>query len=208
MFFYSTFQAFRSETLTENISAVYIKNDYEPVVLGISTETSNNEVYLTPPNKEEADQALIAYKEKIKRIKEQKRKEEERKRQERLNKISALEAFLNRMNSPMAPHADIIYDTCIKQGSHYCKYYLSIAGVESGFGRISIGCCNAHGLVGINYSNWEDSIKSSSNLISKYYYLKGYDTFETLAYSAYGPHEPEKWIENLYYFYNMMNFLD
>lgn len=168
----------------------------------IVTSPVGVEHILSAPSEEEIENACIKYEEKIKRIQEEQRRIEEARRRERIEKVNNLQQFLARQGSPMAPYAEIILDSCVKYGEHYCKFFLSIAGVESGFGRIPLGCCNAWGMVGKYYPSWEISIPAASDWIASHYYLKGVNTFEKLAYSSYGPLNPEKWIGDLYYFYN------
>jgi hypothetical protein len=185
---------------------------WEGDVLGAYEESLSEEVVvispsgiefeLNRPQEEEIEQARVRYEEKIERIQEEQRRIEEARRRERMIRVEALQQHLKRMGSPMAPYAELILDSCEKYGTHYCKFFLSIAGVESGFGRIPIGCCNAWGMVGKYYPSWEVSIPAASDWIASKYYLKGVNTFEALAYSSYGPQNPEKWIGDLYSFYN------
>lgn len=185
----------------------------EGSVLGANTtQTTGNVVvstylggtYELPyPTDQDFIEAEEKYAEKLRKLEEEKKRIEEQKRIERENKIASISGYLTRYKSPMAPYAALIYDSCIPYGSHYCKFFLSIAGVESGFGRV----CpphNAWGWGGARYPSWEYSIPLVSNAIATKYYLKGYNTFEKLAYSSYGPKNPEAWIVNLYSFYNKM----
>jgi len=167
---------------------------------------SRNNLYLKYPEVSDVYEAQSRYEEKLRRIEEERKRIEEEKKQFEI-KVLALNNYLIKKNSPMAPYSRHILETCLNKGSHYCKYYLSIAGVESGFGRIPIGCCNAHGLVGLKFETWEVGITKASNIIYNNYYSKGVDTFEELAYSPYGPVNEEKWIKNLYSYYNQMTFL-
>lgn len=160
------------------------------------------EYSIAAPSEVEIQEAEIKYKEKLRRIEEEKRRKAEEERRKRLNRVSKLENYLSTYGSPMSPHAETILQSCEKYGDHYCKFFLSIAGIESGYGRVAIGCCNAWGMMGVHWSSWEESIPAASDWIAANYYLKGVDTFEELAYSSYGPHDPEAWIGNLYSFYN------
>lgn len=179
-----------------------VKGAYTSRETVVVTSPSGVEYALEEPSPEEIENARIKYEEKIKRIQEEQRRIEEAKRREKMIKVEALRQYLKRMGSPMAPYAEIILDSCEKYGTHYCKFFLSIAGVESGFGRIPIGCCNAWGMIGKYYPSWEVSIPAASDWIASHYYLRGVNTFEALAYSSYGPLNPEKWIGDLYSFYN------
>lgn len=174
--------------------------DYLSTESVVITSPVGTEYELKEPDEEEIQAATIKYEEKIKRIEEEKRRIEEAKRREKMIKVENLSNFLKRMGSPMSPHAEIILDSCEKYGTHYCKFFLSIAGVESGFGRV----CPAHnawGWGGIKFPSWEYSIPYVADQIAQKYYLKGCNTFEVLAYSPYGPKNPEKWIGDLYYFF-------
>lgn len=191
--------AYEGEVLGE-----YIKKD---ITGSYEIVSPNNVVFeLKAPDKQEIEEAKTKYKEKVKRIEEEKRRREEEERRRRMQQIEALRAYLVKMGSPMAPYSENILNTCEPHGIHYCKYFLSIAGVESGFGRIPIGCCNAWGIVGVYYPSWETSIPKASNWLLNTYYYK-YSTFEQLAFSGYhgGDDEAKKaWISNLYYFYNQI----
>ncbi|MBN2015925.1 hypothetical protein JW766_03755 [Candidatus Dojkabacteria bacterium] len=183
-------------------------------VLGAYDSLAQNKIYVESPNgveielkipsEEEVVQAEERYAEKLRKIEEEKKRKEEEERQRRLQKIQPLQNFLYRMGSPMAPYAELILNSCEKYGIHYCKIYLSLAGVESGFGRIPIGCCNAWGLMGVKYPSWEVAIPKASDWIAQNYYLRGVNTIEKLAYSSYGPLNPEKWIQDLYFYYNQI----
>ncbi|MBU0976590.1 MAG: hypothetical protein ABIE03_04575 [Patescibacteria group bacterium] len=186
----------------------------ETSVLGASTVMSEevdfntvNEVEfrLLRPSSEEMLEAKSKYDEKLQRIEEEKRRIEEEKKRERMNKITLIQTYLVSQGSPMAPYSDVILDSCIKYGEHYCKYFLAIAGVESGLGRVCPGH-SAWGMIGFRFASWPEAISFSADWIAGNYYLKGVDTFEELAYSSYGPQNPETWITHLYSFYNQMSF--
>jgi hypothetical protein len=179
---------------------------------GASYEALQSIVYVSPQNTafivekpvdDDIDQAQKLYIDKINRQKEEARRKLEEQERIRNNKIQIIASYLKKQNSPMSPYAANIYDSCIKYGTHYCKYFLSIAGVESGLGRVC-PAYNAWGWGKKRFSGWDQSIPYVSEEIAKKYYLNGYNTFEKLAYSAYGPQNPEKWITNLYSFYNQI----
>lgn len=160
-------------------------------------------LFVQEPDKEEIQEAKTKYEEKLRRIEEEKKRLEEKRKKERQAKVESLRQYLINYGSPMAPHAESVITVCETYGSHYCKFFMSIAGVESGLGRV----CPPHNAWGwgkASYPSWEYSIPHVARQIANNYYYNGYDTFEKLAYSPYGPHNPEKWIQNLYYFYNSM----
>ena len=164
-------------------------------------------IVLETPKEKDINQAKLVYEEKLvqKQIEEKKRKEQEEVERLKQAKIDMIRNFLSSQGSPMVPYAENVYMVCESYGDHYCKYFLAIAGVESGFGRVCVAY-SAWGMVGVKFSSWPDAIQGASQWIANNYYYKGYDTFEELAYSSYGPHNPEKWIGNLYYFYNKIPF--
>ena len=91
-----------------------------------------------------------------------------------------------------------------KYGDEYCKIFLAISGVETGFGRVAYAY-SAWGMIGVKYPSWEVAIPSCADWIATHYYLRGIDTIEELAFSPYhGGDEDAKrqWIKDLYSFYN------
>lgn len=165
---------------------------------------NNVEFILKEPEEDEISEANVKYQEKLKRLEEERIRKEEEEDKLRIMKIDALQKYLNRQNSPMAPYAELILNSCEKYGNHYCKFYLSIAGVESGFGRIC-SSYSAWGMVSVKYPSWEVAIPRAADWIAKNYYLRGFNTFEKLSYdSSYGPVNQEEWVKHLYYFYNML----
>lgn len=199
------FNALRSTDINEPV--------YAGEILGASTSKkdllieikspSGSYIVLTPPIVEEIKVAEVKYTEKLRKQEEERKREEERQRRIRQEKINAINAYLIRQGSPMAPYSELIIQVCEEYGTHYCKFFMSIAGVESGLGRI----CPPHNAWGwghASYPSWEYSIPYVASKIAHNYYYKGYDSFEELAYSPYGPVNEEKWIQNLYFFYNSM----
>ncbi|MDD3647641.1 MAG: hypothetical protein PHS44_04045 [Candidatus Dojkabacteria bacterium] len=183
-------------------------------VLGASTQISHDMVFCTQtgvelslarPVEGEIKEAKEKYELKLQKIAEEKRRIEEEKKRERMNRITGIQAYLTSQGSPMASYSDVILDACSQYGDHYCKYFLAIAGVESGLGRVCPGY-SAWGMIGFRFNSWSEAITFSADWIAGNYYLKGCDTFEELAYSSYGPQNPEAWITHLYSFYNQMAF--
>ena len=187
------------------------QDDDSSQVLGAASNSTNfiqiAGIRVLKPNAEEFINADLKYKQKLAEIEEAKKRAEEEKRAAFEKKVLDLTNYLNKYKSPMAPYSALILNTCMPYGVHYCKFYLSIAAIESGFGRVPIGCCNAHGIVGIKYASWEESIPKTSAFVYNGYYSKGVDTFEELAYSSYGPKNPEAWIGHLYQYYNELEFI-
>lgn len=195
--------------VTQEVVASEIK------VLGImDTRYNNSEILiesqndvsiaLKEPLDEEIEVAKTRYQEKLVRLEEERKQREEQERILKQKRVEDLHNFLVRQGSPMADYSELILDSCEKYGMHYCKFYLSIAGVESGFGRV---CSNysAWGMILVKYPSWEVAIPRAADWIAQNYYLKGYNTFEKLSYdSPYGPHNKEKWVNNLYSFYNII----
>ncbi len=174
------------------------------------TGTSGNDAVsneIPKPKLKEIELAKQRKREEIARKRvEAERREYERKQKE-LEKVNRLRDYLASYGSPMAPYAKQILDSCMKYGKHYCKYFLSIAGVESGFGRIPIGCCNAWGWGSTSPSSWEVSISYHSDEIANRYFLRGFNTFEKLAYSSYHGGDAAArngWIRKLYSYYNQI----
>lgn len=199
------FSTFKGEALQEDVYASILSEEsYEEFNSVIVFSNNRVEYKLEGPEEEEITTAKNKYEEKVKRIEDEKKKQLQFELQERQQKINAISNYLKKQGSPMAPYSHLILDSCEKYSAHYCKYFLSIAGVETGFGRVDYGSYNAWGWGGIRYGNWEISIPSVSDQIAKKYYLRGYNTFESLAYSSFGPQDPEKWIKHLYHFYNQM----
>jgi len=160
---------------------------------------------LEKPSKKDFKKADERYQEKLQGIEEEQQKLEEQKIQQYEQRVSILRAYLYNQASPMAPYAHILLKSCDPYGLHYCKYFISISGVETGFGRVDFGTKNAWGWGGIKFTSWEESIVYVSNAIAQHYYLKGYNTFEKLAYeSNYGAHNADKWVHDLYLYYNQI----
>jgi hypothetical protein len=179
---------------------------YDETLTSTVTFSTQNDIELTipEPSKEEMKEADVRYQEKLRKIEEEKKRKEEEERRAKQQRIDNLSNFLVSMNSPMAPYSELILDSCEKYGTHYCKFNLSIAGVESGFGRVCWEY-SAWGQVGVNYPSWEVSIPKASDWLANNYFLKGANTFESLAKTTYhgGTDEQKQvWIGNLYYFYN------
>lgn len=196
----------------EPIKESFYMAEAESPIAGVSTskvtiDSMNASYILETPQKEDIDKANEKYDEKIKRIQREAELLAEQQARERQNKVVALANYLRGQKSPMADYSTQILDACMPYGVNFCKMYLSIAGVESGFGVVPIGCCNAYGLIGVKYADWNQSITESTKYIATGYYLKGINTFEKLAYSSYGPQNPENWIKDLYYFASQLNFL-
>jgi hypothetical protein len=206
------FLAFNTISNSKTVREVEASNEN---VLGVSDERIENQlivVYshnnveyeLKKPSEEEIDIANEIYLEKLKRLEEERRQKEEEERQKRLAEVEALSSYLKKYRSPMAPYADLIISTCEVYGKDFCKYSLSIAGVESGFGRVCSGY-SAWGMISVKYPSWEESIPRAQKWIAETYYLKGYNTFERLAMTSYhgGSDEAKQiWVGNLYSFYN------
>jgi hypothetical protein len=186
----------RAYAATESISSA--KHEIQDLSVISPTET---EYIISRPTDEDFQIAEQRYDEKIRRIEEERKRQEEIKRQERQRKVKLLQDYLVKRDSPMAGYAELILTSCEKYGSHYCKFFISIAGVESGLGRVC-PAYNAWGWGKKRFASWNDSIPYVADQIAQKYYLKGYNTFEKLAYSSYGPKNPESWIDNLYSFYN------
>lgn len=163
----------------------------------ITQITSKNESIDLLPDISECLLSEERYKTKINKIKEQERLEEIKKNQIEQKRIALLESFLKSKNSPMAPYSRTIIKSCMPYGINYCRFFLSIAGIESGFGIKAYGY-NAWGWGKMKFSSWNQSIPFIANAIASNYYLKGVNTFEKLAYSPYGPKNPESWIINLH----------
>jgi hypothetical protein len=198
---YSTYEPIEAADMSFSVDLFDSENELATVIV---TSPTGIDFELKAPSSEEINEAQVKYQEKLKREEEERRRQEEALRREKMLKIEALRSFLIKKGSPMAPYSEIIYDSCMKYGAHYCKFFLSIAGIESGFGRVPLGCCNAWGIVALRWPSWEVSIPAASDWIARNYYLRGVDTFEELAYSSYGPVNPEGWIKNLYTFYNQI----
>jgi len=190
---------------SNNKSVLGIKSNIEaksgkPILI-----SSNNLKYeIKEPSEEEIDNAWQKYQEKLKTIEEERLRKEEAERALKLQKVNLLSSYLKKMGSPMYNYTELIYDSCIKYGVDYCKLFLSIAGVETGFGRVAYAY-SAWGMIGVKYQSWEEAIPRSADWIARNYYLRGYNTIEKLAYSQYhGGDEIARlaWIGNLYKFYN------
>ncbi|MFC1780601.1 hypothetical protein ACFLY9_02810 [Patescibacteria group bacterium] len=189
------------EASSENILGVSDDRQAKEIVIVYSN--NDIEYELKKPSEEEINEANMKYLEKLKRLEEERRQKEEEERKKRIAEVEALSSFLKKYGSPMASHADLILSTCEVYGKDFCKYSLSIAGVESGFGRVCSGF-SAWGMIGVKYPSWEVSIPRAQKWLAETYYLKGYNTFERLAMTSYhgGSDEAKQiWVGNLYSFY-------
>jgi hypothetical protein len=199
------FSTFNGETLQEDVYASISNEDTHNEVNNFTISFTNGVEYeLEEPNVDDINTAKKRHEEKLKRIEDEQKKLIEIEQQKNQQRINAISNYLIKQGSPMAPYSHLILNSCEKYSVHYCKYFLSIAGVETGFGRVDYGSYNAWGWGGIRYGSWELSIPRVADQIAKSYYLRGYNTFESLAYSSFGPQDPEEWIRHLYHFYNQM----
>ena len=159
---------------------------------------------LARPSSAEIEEAWVIYQEKMKKLEEERRRQEEERLKIRNQRIEALANYLKNMGSPMYIYAELILDSCEKYSVEYCKIFLSISGVETGFGRVAY-YYSAWGMIGVKYPSWEVAIPRSADWIANNYFLRGIDTFEELAFSPYhGGDEVARnqWIKDLYSFYH------
>ncbi len=189
---------------TDEVDILGIKTTLD-VKTSVIVDSPNGLAFeLRRPDSEEIEQSWVRYQEKMKRIEEEKRRAEEERLRIRNQRITALSNYLKNMGSPMYPYAELILDSCEKYGTEYCKIFLSIAGVETGFGRVAY-YYSAWGMIGVKYPSWEVAIPRSADWIARNYYMRGIDTIEELAFSPYhgGDDDARKqWILDLYSFYN------
>ena len=181
--------------------ANYLDNSY------VYTTTNGLEIEIKEPVSEDIVAAKVKYQEKLERVEAEKKAQEELVRQQKLTKTFPLQNYLTRMKSPMADYSELIYDSCMKYGEDYCKYFLAIAAVESGYGIIPIGCCQAWGMIYVKYPSWEVAIPKASEYIAQNYYLK-YPTLEQLALNSkyHGGDQEAKivWLGHLNMYYNQI----
>ncbi len=208
LIFYISFKNIKKSNIDTNFIQRAEAYNYEKITKNDIYIKSFNGVYykLKPPESSEIKLAKEKYYFKIKSQEEEKRRQKELAMLEKMKNMNNLSNYLKKMGSPMYQYSGLILESCEKYGTHYCKYFLSISGVESGFGRVC-SSYSAWGMISFKFKSWEEAISFSADWIAKNYYLKGYNTFETLSNSGYHGGDQDarqKWVSNLYVFYNQI----
>jgi hypothetical protein len=119
-----------------------------------------------------------------------------------LLKKKVIKTVLSRYHSPLVSEVDAFVDSCIKYEID-CYWVVSIAGVESTFGKaIMPGTYNGWGWGGgtIYFKDWSDGIDIVSKGLKTRYIDQGADTIEKIAH-IYAP-PSTTWASHVYYFMN------
>lgn len=165
--------------------------------------TSNNNPYNLPSvTEQDIMDSEERYAQKLLAIEKENLEQEYAERAKFIAQVNALQNYLYRQGSPMAPYAELIITSANRCGIDY-KIAMAIAGNESYFGKRGGGVYfNAWGWgPHYRYSSWEQSIPNYHCNFAKQYIRKGYTTIETIA-PRYGANNQEEWISDVYWFYN------
>jgi hypothetical protein len=105
------------------------------------------------------------------------------------NRSIKLRIFLESVDSPLAPYADVFVKQADKYGLPDWRLVPAITGVESTFGKqIPFNSFNAYGWCNGNcsFASWEQSIEIVTKTLKEKYYDRGITTIEEIAH-IYAP---------------------
>ena len=105
------------------------------------------------------------------------------------NRITVLQNYLLKHNSPLITYAPLIIEKSDQYKLFDWRLITAIAGVESTFGKhIPVNSYNAWGIANGNYyfSSWEEAIDYVSNLLKTKYVDKGLNSIDKIA-PVYAP---------------------